>query len=264
MHGWYDRYRCLTLVNNGLPISSPATIEKHGRCFPIFRRYEKDIFNMLKIPTISINVIDVINVIVVAFKLYEIQHINIITSRDSEKFSAKLAQEEETEETSNLVSDANVFQYIQCVRKILSYREREAHCRSMQPCLVQFAWTCPSRSERSFEPVAASSFRRGNEEDTRCRSSGPVGSRSDEIHGINSPSHSLSFFLFFLLFLPLPSFLSSCSLIASSLLLARCCLSLPFKSCRQVCVYVQWAYRDKSKGSSAADSRTRSGQVYQA
>lgn len=31
----------------------------------------------------------------------------------------------------------------------------EAHCRSMQPCLVQFARTCPSRSERSFEPVAA-------------------------------------------------------------------------------------------------------------
>lgn len=34
-----------------------------------------------------------------------------------------------------------------------TYAKREAHCQSMQACLVQFARTCPSRSERSFEPV---------------------------------------------------------------------------------------------------------------
>lgn len=110
----------------------------------------------------------------------------------------------------------------------------------MQPCLVQFARTCPSRSKRSFEPVAA--FPLFAEEMKRihdARSSVPWDrERSDEMHGVNSPSHSSPSFSFYscLLFSsspPSPPPVFPCSrhpLIAPSLLFASRPFFLPFKN----------------------------------
>lgn len=121
----------------------------------------------------------------------------------------------------------------------------------MQPCLVQFARTCPSRSERSFEPVSQrflSSPRRWR--GYTAPFLGPVGSREERRNSRcefpESPSPSLSFYSCLLLPFSLPS-LFPCSrhpLIAPSLFFASCPFFLPLKNrwwmyiCTYICVYM--------------------------
>lgn len=163
------------------------------------------------------------------------------------------------------------------VRRVLSYKERSSlpkHaalsctiCSNMSVAVGALVWTGRS----------VSSLRRGDEEDTRCRSSVPWDrEKSDEIHGVNSPSHLLLPFPFTSVsfsFSPfaLAPFNRALALLRElpllftfeeSLANVCACIYVCVRVC--LCVYAQQAYRDKSKGPSAADSRTQSGQVHQA
>lgn len=124
-------------------------------------------------------------------------------------------------------------------------------CSNMSVAVGALVWTGRS----------VSSLRRGDEEDTRCCSSVPWDrERSNEIHGVNSPSHLLLPFpftpvsFFFSPFPPSPLTLAlfnrALALLLSLFLLStfeELLVNVSMYKCMYVCVYVQQIYRDKSK-----------------
>lgn len=143
-----------------------------------------------------------------------------------------------------------------------SFTKREAHCWSMQSCLVQFARTCPS--ERSFEPVVA--FPLFAEEMKRIHDAVPRSrgiERGTTKFTVWIPRVTFSFPFLLLLFPSsfLPSLpLLSHSLIAPSLFFVSLSLlssSLKNRWWMYVCMYVfnGSLYHDKSKRSLPPQAR---------